>query len=68
VSVRRGGGEFEFTLATGPNADLDAENIVIGLVLFDSAAVVAGRLGIVRGAKEHTRIITLETLGRLASA
>ncbi len=42
--------------------------IVIGLVLFDSAAVVAGRLGIVRGAKEHTRIITLETLGRLASA
>ena len=42
--------------------------IVIGLVLFDSAPVVAGRLEIVRGAKQHTRIITLETLGRLTSA
>ena len=42
--------------------------IVIGLVIFDSAPVVTGRLGIVHGAMEHTRIITLETLGRLAAA
>jgi len=33
VSVRRGGGEFEFTVAPGPNAELDATNIVIGRVL-----------------------------------
>ena len=40
--------------------------IGIGLVLFDSAPVVAARLEIVRGPREKTRIITLESLGRLA--
>ena len=33
LSVRRGGGSFEFTLTPRPNARLDAENLVIGQVL-----------------------------------
>jgi hypothetical protein len=40
----------------------------IGLVVFDSGSVIAARLKIARGAQEHTRIITLETLGRLSAA
>lgn len=40
----------------------------IGLVVFDSGSVVAARLQIARGVQEHTRIVTLETLGRLAAA
>ena len=42
--------------------------IAIGVVAFDSAPVVAARLGIVRAPREKTRLITLETLGRLAAA
>lgn len=33
LSVKRGGGEFDFTLAPGPNPALDKDNIVIGRVL-----------------------------------
>ncbi len=32
VSIRKGGGEFEFTIAPGPSQELDEENIVIGQV------------------------------------
>lgn len=42
--------------------------IGIGLVVFDSGSVVATRLKIARGVQEHTRIVTLETLGRLVAA
>jgi hypothetical protein len=42
--------------------------VTIGIVVFDSAPVVAARLGVVHGAREKTRIITLETLGRLSVA
>lgn len=41
--------------------------IAIGVVAFDTAAVVAARLTIVRAPREKTRLITLETLGRLAA-
>ena len=41
--------------------------IAVGVVAFDTAAVVAARLGIVHGPREKTRFITLETLGRLAA-
>lgn len=40
--------------------------IAIGIVAFDSAATVAARLSIVRGPREQTRMITLDTLSRLA--
>lgn len=40
--------------------------IAIGVVAFDTAAIVAARLAIVRAPREKTRIITLESLGRLA--
>lgn len=33
VSVKKGGGEFEFTIAPAPNPELDEENVVIGRVL-----------------------------------
>ena len=42
--------------------------VAVGIVAFDTSAVVAARLGIVRGAREKTRIVTLETLGRLGVA
>ena len=41
--------------------------IAIGVVAFDTAAIVAARLTIVRASREKTRFITLETLGRLAA-
>lgn len=41
--------------------------IVIGVVAFDTAAIVAARLSIVRAPREKTRFITLESLGRLAA-
>lgn len=41
--------------------------VAIGVVAFDTAAVVAARLGIVHAPREKTRMITLETLGRLAA-
>jgi hypothetical protein len=41
--------------------------IAIGVVAFDTAAIVAARLSIVRAPREKTRFITLETLGRLAA-
>lgn len=41
--------------------------ITIGVVAFDTAAIVAARLNIVRAPREKTRFITLETLGRLAA-
>jgi hypothetical protein len=41
--------------------------IAIGIVAFDSAATVAARLSIVRGPREQTRMITLDTLSRLAA-
>jgi hypothetical protein len=41
--------------------------IAIGVVAFDTAAIVAARLTIVRAPREKTRFITLETLGRLAA-
>ena len=41
--------------------------IAIGIVAFDSAATVAARLSIVRGPREQTRVITLDTLNRLAA-
>jgi hypothetical protein len=41
--------------------------ITIGVVAFDTAAIVAARLSIVRAPREKTRFITLETLGRLAA-
>jgi hypothetical protein len=37
------------------------------VVAFDTAAIVAARLTIVRAPREKTRFITLETLGRLAA-
>ena len=33
VSARRGGGSFDFTIAPGPNAALDGDNVVFGAVL-----------------------------------
>jgi hypothetical protein len=33
VSIKKGGGEFEFTISPGPSKDLDEENIVFGKVL-----------------------------------
>jgi hypothetical protein len=41
--------------------------IAIGIVAFDSAATVAARLSILRGPREQTRMITLDTLNRLAA-
>jgi hypothetical protein len=41
--------------------------IAIGIVAFDSAATVAARLSIVRGPRGQTRMITLDTLSRLAA-
>jgi len=41
--------------------------IAIGVVAFDTAAIVAARLNIVHAPREKTRFITLETLGRLAA-
>lgn len=41
--------------------------IAIGIVAFDTAATVAARLGVLRGPREQTRIITLDTLSRLAA-
>jgi len=41
--------------------------MAIGIVAFDSAATVAARLSILRGPREQTRIITLDTLSRLAA-
>lgn len=51
VSVRRGGGEFEFTIAPAANPELDETNIVVGRVLegmdlverLDNAAVSQGQ-------------------------
>lgn len=42
--------------------------IAIGVVAFDSAATVAARLKILRGPREQTRMITLDTLSRLAAS
>jgi cyclophilin family peptidyl-prolyl cis-trans isomerase len=41
ISVKKGGGEFEFTIAPGPNPDLDKENIVIGKVIEGMGTVAA---------------------------
>lgn len=41
--------------------------VSIGIVAFDSAATVATRLSILRGPREQTRVITLDTLNRLAT-
>jgi hypothetical protein len=41
--------------------------IAIGIVAFDTAATVAARLSVLRGPREQTRIITLDTLARLAA-
>jgi hypothetical protein len=41
--------------------------IAIGIVAFDAAATVAARLSIVRGPRGQTRMITLDTLSRLAA-
>ncbi len=40
--------------------------IAIGVVAFDTAATVAARMSILHGPREQTRIITLDTLARLA--
>jgi len=41
--------------------------IAIGIVAFDAAATVAARLTSLHGPREQTRIITLDTLSRLAA-
>ena len=41
--------------------------IAIGIVAFDTAATVAARLSVLRGPREQTRMITLDTLARLAA-
>jgi hypothetical protein len=41
--------------------------IAIGVVAFDAAATVAARLSLVRGPRAQTRMITLDTLSRLAA-
>lgn len=41
--------------------------LAIGIVAFDSAAAVAARLSILRGPREQTRVITLDTMSRLAA-
>ena len=46
LSVRRGGGSFEFTLTPRANRELDAEDIVIGQVLSEQSMQLLERLNV----------------------
>ena len=58
----QGHGAIEVGLG-GAHADGDGGRIATD----DTAATVAARLSVLRGPREQTRIITLDTLARLAA-